>query len=229
MQFAAEGALHVAGSVAGSEGSSDIALWKLGQGGRLDWFSTYDGLAGGFDTAGALSLDAQGNAYLTGQEDTGEWPPLACTMKYSPAGRRLWVKRLAGPSGAYVAATAVAVDGRGDAWIAGYVTPNLQSTDLLVVKYASVSRPFLRGDVDGDGAVGGSVTDAVILLSHQFRGGPEPPCLAACDANADGLVDISDPIHILLFSFLGGAPPPPPYPECGTDAGTEIECAAPRC
>ena len=84
---------------------------------------------------------------------------------------------------------------------------------------------FLRGDCDGDGKVGGSPTDAVLLLTWAFRGGDEPPCLAACDFNADGSVSGSptDAVGILAFAFQTGDPPPAPFPECGpatkSDAG----------
>lgn len=37
------------------------------------------------------------------------------------------------------------------------------------------------------------------------------------DANDDGTVDISDPVYVLNFLFLGGAPPKSPYPHCGRD------------
>jgi formylglycine-generating enzyme required for sulfatase activity len=42
-------------------------------------------------------------------------------------------------------------------------------------------------------------------------------CMAAADANDDGRADISDPIYLLRWRFLGGPAPPPPFPECGLD------------
>jgi hypothetical protein len=64
--------------------------------------------------------------------------------------------------------------------------------------------PFLRGDCDGDGVIAGRVTDAVFLLRFNFRGGVEPPCLAACDGNGDGhvLSQVTDAVYILRFNFL---------------------------
>jgi hypothetical protein len=76
---------------------------------------------------------------------------------------------------------------------------------------------FLRGDCDGDGLARGRVTDAVFLLEYNFRGGPKPPCLAACDADGDGRTEgqVTDAIYLLNHNFLGGPAPPPPFPECG--------------
>ncbi len=74
--------------------------------------------------------------------------------------------------------------------------------------------PFLRGDCNGDGAIGG-VTDAVFLLNFNFLGGGSPPCLAACDSNGDGEAGgVTDAVYLLGFNFLGGQQPPPPFPEC---------------
>jgi subtilisin family serine protease len=92
--------------------------------------------------------------------------------------------------------------------------------------------PFVRGDCNGDGAVAGSVSDAVFLLSYSFAGGREPSCLAACDANGDGRAtgSVTDAVYLLLFNFSGGPPPPPPYPECAGHPASELGCeSAPAC
>lgn len=80
-------------------------------------------------------------------------------------------------------------------------------------------RRFVRGDCDGDGEVGGSLTDGLFLLNFNFAVGAEPGCFAACDADGDGRVRglLTDALYLLNFSFLGGPSPPPPFPECGLD------------
>jgi hypothetical protein len=84
---------------------------------------------------------------------------------------------------------------------------------------------FLRGDCDGDGQVGGVVTDAIFFLNFNFLGGRRPSCLAACDADRDGEVlgVVTDAVYLLNFNFLGGPPPPAPFPGCGP--GTETDAA----
>jgi hypothetical protein len=76
---------------------------------------------------------------------------------------------------------------------------------------------FIRGDCDGDGSVGGQVTDAVVLLRYNFLGAEEPPCLAACDADGDGAIrgTVVDAVYLLRHGFLGGPPPPSPFSFCG--------------
>ncbi len=91
---------------------------------------------------------------------------------------------------------------------------------------------FLRGDCDGDGRVGGSVADAIYLLNYTFRGGPRPPCVAACDADGDGEVGGSptDAIYLLTFAFEGGSPPVAPFPECDQPSTpSRLTCVDPHC
>lgn len=54
-------------------------------------------------------------------------------------------------------------------------------------------------------------------FDYCFKGGPEPLCVAACDANGDGLFcgTVSDPVYLLQYNFLGGIAPPTPFPTCG--------------
>jgi hypothetical protein len=90
---------------------------------------------------------------------------------------------------------------------------------------------FRRGDCDGDGQIGGVVTDAVFLLNFNFLGGSRPPCLAACDANGDGTVtgSVTDAVFLLTFNFLDGPEPPNPFPECGPGGERDeaLGCAMP--
>ena len=69
---------------------------------------------------------------------------------------------------------------------------------------------FLRGDADLDGSL--AITDAVLVLSHLFLGGPAPVCEDAADSNDDGVLDLTDPIRALEHLFLGAPGLPPPGP-----------------
>lgn len=73
---------------------------------------------------------------------------------------------------------------------------------------------FIRGDANSDGDVG--LSDAVSILTCLFQGQRCSRCALANDANGDGRNDISDAVTILAYKFLGGAPPPAPYPNCGS-------------
>jgi hypothetical protein len=90
------------------------------------------------------------------------------------------------------------------------------------------SNPFIRGICGVDRAP--RITGAVRLLTYMFLGGPEPPCLDACDFNDSGTLTIGDAVYLLYFMFLGGAVPPPPYPGCGMETtGHQVGCATAMC
>ena len=52
---------------------------------------------------------------------------------------------------------------------------------------------------------------------YLFLTGSAPECEDAADINDDGLIDLSDSVHTLFFVFLGGTPPPKPFPRPGID------------
>ncbi|MEM7262271.1 MAG: FG-GAP-like repeat-containing protein [Planctomycetota bacterium] len=88
---------------------------------------------------------------------------------------------------------------------------------------ATVSGPFIRGDVNLDGTV--DVSDIVGSLATLFQGSAAD-CVDAVDANDDGAIDVSDPVYTLQHLFSPtGTPPPAPYPACGFDS----TCDALRC
>jgi hypothetical protein len=87
---------------------------------------------------------------------------------------------------------------------------------LFAVSGPSIA--FRRGDVNSDGVV--DISDPITVLSSLFQDPDRRiPCLEAADANGDRELDISDGLYLLSFLFLGTAPPPPPFEECGVDPG----------
>jgi hypothetical protein len=108
----------------------------------------------------------------------------------------------------------------------------------LFLSFATLSSPrvqaeplFLRGDVDQNGAL--EISDPIGTLGYLFLGSQTPGCLDAADANDDGALNLTDALYSLSFLFSGGAPIPPPYPDCGADrTPDQIGCAeahSPRC
>jgi hypothetical protein len=71
---------------------------------------------------------------------------------------------------------------------------------------------FLRGDLDGDGAVGPA--DAAALLLHLYAG-VAPPSPNAADVDDDGTVAEPDLLRLVTFLYAGGAAPPSPWPAPG--------------
>jgi hypothetical protein len=200
--------------------------------------------------ASALVLDASGNIYVTGgllseYSSQGFWWCAAdyATVKYDPDGNELWVAPYDGSAGRNDWAKALAVDDAGNVYVTGHwwegpsYAGGPADDDYATIKYrqcagdsCSSSFSFLRGDCDADGVVGGSVNDPLFYLNWAFGGGPTPPCKAACDCDADGVVaGITDAVYYLNWAFIGGPPPPAPYPDCGpgTAADQDLGCETP--
>ena len=112
-------------------------------------------------------------------------------------------------------------DGDTDDWV-------VHLADLTALAALSV---FLRGDCNDDGFVGGNVVDSLFYLNWAFGTGPDPACIAACDADGDGFVggSVNDAVYYLNWAFTGGKPPPAPFPECGpgTAEDAELGCETP--
>jgi len=78
-----------------------------------------------------------------------------------------------------------------------------------------IATRFIRGDVDGDGAI--NISDPIRLLGFLFAGDSAPPCTRSADLDDGGSLTITDGIRVLRFLFLAGDRPSPPFPLCGVD------------
>ncbi len=94
----------------------------------------------------------------------------------------------------------------------------------------SVQAKFLRGDVDGDGVVGGpsNRSEAIAEIELVGRGLPQlrpvaaapswtPPCADAADVNDDGRRTVDDLLYYISYAFGNGPAPKPPFTSRGTD------------
>jgi len=98
--------------------SSDYATVKYNSAGAQEWVANYNSSGNGADYARALGIDAIGNVYVTGTNGT---------IKYSSAGKQEWVVNRPG--------SALAVDGAGNIYMAGFKRNKDTSSDYATVKY----------------------------------------------------------------------------------------------
>ena len=76
--------------------------------------------------------------------------------------------------------------------------------------------PFVRGDSNGDHLV--DLSDGVHTLQWLFVDREtEFLCLDAADVDADGDIELSDPVVLFAFLYLGAPPPAFPFPDCDQD------------
>lgn len=81
---------------------------------------------------------------------------------------------------------------------------------------------FLRGDANADNRI--NISDPSFILNYKWKGGREPLCFDAADANDDEVIDSSDAVYLFVYLFLTGAPPPAPFPDCGFDLEAQLPC-----
>jgi hypothetical protein len=116
------------------------------------------------------------------------------------------------------AATSATIDGTTSADRAGlrfvYMEEGLCFSSEVMVCTPPPPPAFKFTRADCDASADLDLTDGVFSLDFLFRGGPPPPCEAACDSNFDGRFDLADPVYTLNYLFLGGPPPMGRRPQC---------------
>jgi hypothetical protein len=116
----------------------DYATVKYDTQGHQLWVARYQGPGSAYSAAAALALDSLGNVYVTGTSQGAESNDDYLTVKYSAAGKELWVARHDGPASRRDSARDIAVDAWGNAYVTGFVTSDDEGashSDYATVKY----------------------------------------------------------------------------------------------
>lgn len=83
-----------------------------------------------------------------------------------------------------------------------------QSTNYqLQMGYWYGGKPFVCGDVNGNGKV--ELTDIVYLITFLYKFGPAPDPLYCANTNGDGNVNVADIVYLVSYLFKFG-----PVPNC---------------
>ncbi|MBN2621058.1 SBBP repeat-containing protein [candidate division WOR-3 bacterium] len=129
------GNLYVTGESEGAGTERDYATIKYGPAGDTLWVRRYDGPASADDLAQALDIDAAGYVYVTGSSyGSGTYRDYA-TIKYTPDGDTVYVRRYHGPANNHDLAFAIAADGAGNAYVTGQSYGSNNNYDYLTIKY----------------------------------------------------------------------------------------------
>jgi hypothetical protein len=112
---------------------NDITTIKYATNGDEIWVRHYDGPAHGYDAGQAIAVDADGNAYVTGNHTLATG--LECvTLKYSAAGDLLWTASFNGPDASGGGFISIALDDTASAYVTGFVFSG-GAGDSATVKY----------------------------------------------------------------------------------------------
>ncbi|MCX6832875.1 MAG: SBBP repeat-containing protein [candidate division Zixibacteria bacterium] len=208
----------------------DVFVTKLSSSGNSLIYSTYLG-GGSQDWGYGITVDASGNAYVTGSTYSSDFPTLnpyqaagdykedVFVTKLSPSGSLLvYSTYLAGDGQEW--GYGIAVDASGNAYVTGYTwssnfpTQNpFQSTfqggwDTFVTKLSWIP-DYICGDANGDGSV--TIADVVFLINYIFMGGAAPQPLSLGDVDCSSSINIADAVRLINYIFRDG---PAPCTEC---------------
>lgn len=128
--ISADDHIYVAGT-----GFGDFVTNKFDTSGALQWRRIYDG--GGSDRAHDLAIDSKGNVVVAGQSEgaSAHWD--YATVKYSPYGDTLWVKRYNGPAPTFPGdyAYAITVDDSDNVYVTGWSDGANERPQCFTIKY----------------------------------------------------------------------------------------------
>jgi uncharacterized delta-60 repeat protein len=129
----ASGNVYVAGQSVETGSDNDITTIKYASNGDELWIRHYDDPVHGYDAGQSIAVDADGNAYITGNHTTATG--LECvTLKYSAVGDLLWTASFNGPDATGGVFISIALDDAASAYVTGFVFSG-GAGDAATVKY----------------------------------------------------------------------------------------------
>src|SRR5574341_783342 len=140
------------------------------------WVRRYNGPGNSSDYPHALAVDDSGNVYVTGQSAGSGTSYDYATIKYSPSGDTLWVRRYNDPGNDFDAANALALDGSGNLYVTGQSDATGANWDYATVKYSPAGETLWSRRYNGPGNAGDlasalAVDDSGNVYVTGFSGG----------------------------------------------------------
>ncbi|MBK8552295.1 MAG: SBBP repeat-containing protein [Ignavibacteria bacterium] len=122
--------------------SLDYLTIKYSSAGTALWTARYNGTGNSFDYAYSIAADGSDNVYVTGESTgTGTFDDYA-TVKYNSNGVQQWVSRYNRTGNTHDAASSIAVDNSGNAYVTGESGDNGTYSDVVSIKYNSSEIPY---------------------------------------------------------------------------------------
>ena len=131
------GNIYVTGSTIGTKTINDFVLIKYSAGGDEIWTRTYNGPVNGNDNFTSITIDINENAVITGSSAGSGTGLDFATIKYSPAGDVIWLRRYTSKTVNIEEPMAIDSDMSGNIYITGTTTGSSSSYDYMTVKYSA--------------------------------------------------------------------------------------------
>ena len=192
-------------------GAGDVFLTKLSGTGTSPQYSTYLG-GTGIDNAEGIAVDAAGNAYVTGQTYSTDFPTVAPTQAFYGGNQDsdAFVTEINSTGSALVYSTylggssmdwgnAIALDASGDAYVVGFT----RSTDFPL---AGSLQPVCRGCPGfADAFIAELAPNGTSLLHSTYLGGSGDDQAAGIAVDTDGNIYVTGFTYSTDFPTISGA------------------------
>ncbi|MGZ3914784.1 MAG: SBBP repeat-containing protein [Flavisolibacter sp.] len=129
--------VYVTGNTTSTNGNEDYILIKYNSAGDEQWVRTYNGTGNNIDDARVITLDPQGNVYVSGQSRAPGNIYDCATIKYNASGTLLWVQRYSGPAQNICQPNAMVSDKSGNIYITGFTMDSQNKRLCATLKYNS--------------------------------------------------------------------------------------------
>ena len=136
--------------VVGGADNATMFVIKYGTGGQRRWVRIYDDPGSLKEAATSVATDAAGNIYVAGSTSPTASTLKIAVVKYSSAGKRLWVRHYS-PAGRSATPADVAVDGAGKVYVTGRSSNSATDGDIVTLKYDGNGRRSWARLWDGPG------------------------------------------------------------------------------
>jgi uncharacterized delta-60 repeat protein len=134
------GNTYVTGESYTTAGNYDYITIKYNTDGDIVWTRYYNGTGNNRDVGRSITVDVDGNVYVTG-ESYGSGDYDIATVKYNSVGVQQWAVRYNGPANGADGSSAITVDTSGNVYITGYsdgdASPAFRQDDYVTIKYNS--------------------------------------------------------------------------------------------
>jgi uncharacterized delta-60 repeat protein len=134
------GNVFVAGNSYGAGTDQDIVTIKYGPD-LEEWRDEYNGPDNGDDEPQAITVDSSGNVYVAASTERADGTLDYLTIKYGPAGNKLWEVPYNGPANARDVPSAIAVDAAGNVFVTGSSYGVSSDRDFATIMYDSAGNP----------------------------------------------------------------------------------------
>ena len=128
--------------------------------------------------ANGVAVDGAGNIYVTGFETSDDEGSNIWIRKLDPGGNEIWTRTYNGSAGIEDEGRAVAVDGEGNVYVAGFETPENEEPDIWARKYSPDGTPLWTethdgpvGYIDGANAVTLDPDGNLLVTGYETVGG----------------------------------------------------------